>query len=98
MVREIIKADTLPDYELFEEHGDIIAVTPREQGLVDAQDLPGLSQAALEEARRIAPGMDVYALEAEWRSYWVKSGRKRLGSADRAFLGWVQKTRQPEST
>ena len=43
-----------------------------------------------EHARAIAPGWDIYALEAEWRAYWVASGRARLRSADRAYLGYVR--------
>jgi plasmid replication initiation protein len=90
MLREIIKADTLPDYELVEEPGDIINVRPRAQ-VIDVSDAPHLSTDALEEARRLVPGADVYALEAEWRGGWVKTGRKPLRSADRAFLGWLVK-------
>lgn len=89
MVREIIKADTLPDYELTEEPGDLIRFSPR--SLIEAGEGPQLSSDALEEARRLAPGADVYALEAQWRAWWVSSGRPRLRSADRAFLGWVAK-------
>jgi hypothetical protein len=40
------------------------------------------------------PGVDVYALEAEWRAWWVATGRPTLRAPDRAFLGWVKgKTR-----
>jgi plasmid replication initiation protein len=45
----------------------------------------------MEEARRIRPGMDVYALEAEWRAVWDRTGRRPLRSADAAFLGWLRK-------
>jgi hypothetical protein len=37
------------------------------------------------------PGWDVYALEAEWRGWWVETGRPRLRSPDKAFLGWVRR-------
>jgi plasmid replication initiation protein len=89
MVREIIKADTLPDYVLVEEPGDIINVSPRGQ-VVERAGAPVLSLEALEDARRLMPGADVYALEAEWRGFWADSGRKPLRSADKAFLGWVR--------
>jgi hypothetical protein len=52
---------------------------------------PQLSPDALEEARRLAPGADVYTLEADWRAWWVMTGRPRLRSPDAAFLGWVRK-------
>jgi hypothetical protein len=90
MVREIIKADKIPDYALNEEPGDIIRITPRAV-VIEPGTGPRLSTDALQEVRRLLPGEDVYALEAEWRSWWATSGRPKLRSADRAFLGWVKK-------
>ncbi len=90
MLREIIKADSLPDYILTEEPGDIILVTPR-SAVVEPGTAPQLSDAAREEARRLIPGCDVYALEAEWHMFWATSGRRALKSPDQAFLGWVRK-------
>jgi plasmid replication initiation protein len=90
MVREIIKADKIPDYALNEEPGDIIRITPRAV-VIEPGTGPQLSSDALQEARHILPGEDIYALEAEWRSWWATSGRPKLRSADRAFVGWVKK-------
>ena len=92
MLREIIRADSLPDYVLVEEPGDIIAFSPRAL-VVDISDAPVLSPAALEAARTLKPGADVYALESEWRHFWTTSGRAKLRSADKAFLGWVAQKR-----
>ena len=39
---------------------------------------------------KIGEGWDIHALDADWRSYWVASGRPRLRSAERAFLGYVK--------
>jgi plasmid replication initiation protein len=91
MLREIIRADTLPDYILTEEPGDLIRVSPR-ASVIEAATLgaPPLAADTLEAARALAPGRDVYALEAEWRAWWAASGRPRLRSVDRAFLGWVR--------
>jgi hypothetical protein len=50
-----------------------------------------LSADVLDEARRLTPGMDIYALEVEWRAMWVASGQPSLRSPDKAFLGWVKK-------
>jgi hypothetical protein len=51
---------------------------------------PPLSPQVLEAARALAPGLDIYVLEADWRGYWARSGRPRLRSADAAFLGYVK--------
>lgn len=90
MLREIMRADGLPDYVLREEGGDIFAFSPRRVALRGANS-PQLSPDILEEARRLAPGHDVYALEAEWRSWWISTGSPALRSPGAAFLGWIKK-------
>lgn len=82
MMREIIKADSLPDYVLEEVPGDIIEVTPR--GKIDVVEV-ALSMDTLEHARTLVPGTDIYALEAEWRAGLARLPR----DADEAFLKWV---------
>lgn len=90
MLRDMIKADHLPDYHMQEEPGDMIRFTTRR--VVDVgDDAPLLSATAIEEARVLMPGNDPYALEADWRAFWIKSGRPRIRSADGAFLGFVRK-------
>ena len=90
MIRDMIAADHLPDYEISEEEGDLIRFTTRGAVLEDGLQLPPLSSDALEAARALAPGMDVYVLEAEWRAFWARSGKPRLRSADAAFVGFVK--------
>ena len=94
MLREIIAADSLPDYRMEEEPGDLIRVTPRSALTEPGVEPPRLPPEALERARALMPGRDVYALEAEWRGVWVRSGRPRLRSPGAAFLGWVRKRAQ----
>lgn len=92
MLREIIREGRLPDYDLAEEAGDIVRVTPKAVVLEPGEGRgPQLSPEALDEARRLMPGADVYALEAEWRAMWAAMGRKRLQSPDKAFLGWIRR-------
>jgi plasmid replication initiation protein len=92
MVRDMIGAGTLPDYDMAEMPGDLIRFSLKGRVLEGAPEAaPVLSVAALERARNLMPGRDVYALEATWRAVWVKSGAPRLRSADAAFLGWVKK-------
>ncbi len=90
MVRDMIAVDTLPDYHLVEEPGDILQVSSR-ASVIEAAGTPIVSPDALDAARNLMQGYDVYALEAEWRSWWGKSGRPTLRSPDKAFLGWVRK-------
>jgi plasmid replication initiation protein len=94
MVREIIKRDGLPDYNIVEEEGDIIAFSPK-SAVIDPVMAPYPSSDAMEEAKAMMPGADVHALEAEWRNFWVVSGSKPLRSPDRAFIGWL-KTKGPQ--
>lgn len=90
MIRDMIATNHLPDYELSEEPGDMIHVRPR-RVVLEPGEGPNLSSEALEEARLLVPGTDAYALEADWRAWWVATGRPRLRSPDAAFLGWVRK-------
>ncbi len=83
MMREMIKADKLPDYALAELPGDIIEVTARDK---DARVIErGLAPDTLEQGRALMPGADIYALEAAWRA-----GLTRMpANPDQAFLTWV---------
>ena len=92
MVREIVAADTIPDYRLAEAPGDLIRVTPR-AALLEPGEGPFPSEDALAEARALIPGCDAHALAADWRRYWAATGKPRLTSPDRAFTGWVRKQR-----
>ncbi|WP_170546944.1 replication initiator protein A [Ruegeria arenilitoris] len=87
MLRDIMARDSLPEYQFREEPGDIIAVTRRD---IVVDEVAGLALApeTLDEARRLAPGADVYALEAEWRRFAARRPPKK---ADAAFLGWLRK-------
>lgn len=89
MIRDMIAADHLPDYQLFEDPDDIIRVAPRDV-VLEPGARPALKPQTLDHARTLAPDWDVYALEAEWTSWWAASGRQKLRSADAAFLGWVK--------
>jgi len=93
MIRDMIASNHLPDYELAEEGADVIRVTPRAARLAPGE-APALAPGTLEEARALAPGWDVYALQADWHAYWARSGRPRLRAPDRAFLGFVRRAVQ----
>ena len=93
-IRRMIAADPLPEYGLAEEPGDVICVTRRRLVEPDAAAAAGpgaplLAAETAAAARALAPGWDVYALEAEWRGFWAARGRPRLGDPDRAYLAWL---------
>ncbi|PWJ12925.1 replication initiator protein A [Jannaschia seohaensis] len=91
MLRDMAAADALPDYHLEMEEGDVLRVRPRAHLVAPPATPPTISEAARDEARALRPGMDVHALEAEWRGVWDRTGRKKLRAPDRAFLGWLKK-------
>jgi plasmid replication initiation protein len=88
-LRRMIVDENLPDYSMREEPGDLI-VFDRKGQVVDLADMPVLPSSAYDAARALAPGWDVYALEAEWRSWWENTGMPRLGNPEAAFTGWVK--------
>lgn len=91
MLRDMIEADHLPDYELAEIPGDKVQFTLRDAVIErEHRDLPSLPADILDQARALAPGWDIYALEADWRGFWAQTGRKRLRSPGAAFLGYVK--------
>ncbi|MGV8988687.1 MAG: replication initiator protein A [Cypionkella sp.] len=100
MLREIIRADGLPDYRIEEEPGDLLSFRPRT--VIEPEEpadptlphagprLPPLAPETFATARTLTPGADVYALESEWRSWWASTGRPKIQAPDRAFLAWVK--------
>lgn len=88
MVRDISASEHLPDYSLVVEEGDLVVVAPRHLVIEGG---PLLDEAAIQSARDVAPGLDVYALEADWRRYWASSGRPRLRSPAKAFVAYCAK-------
>jgi len=90
MIRDMVAENHLPDYEIALDDRDIVHVTPRGL-LVEASGLPPMSAEVLAAARLAAPGYDVHALEADWRGWWMASGRPALRAPDRAFLAFCAK-------
>jgi hypothetical protein len=91
MLRDMIEAQPLPDYAMEELEGDRIRFSQKNAVAEAAVNAPVLKADTLERARALMPGADVYALEADWRAMWARSGAPRLRNADAAFLGWVKK-------
>ena len=86
-IRDMVAENHLPDYEIALDDRDIVHVTPRGL-LVEATGLPPMPAEVLAAAREAAPGYDVHGLEADWRGWWMASGRPALRAPDRAFLAF----------
>ena len=90
MLRDLIAADLLPDYTVVEVPGDLMRFE-RRGPVVELGLMPVVSAQALDRARALAPGMDVYGLQADWLTVWEHRGRRALRNPDVAFIGWVTK-------
>lgn len=96
MIKFIAHHDHLPDYRVtYDEATDQVIFYNREswwdhsQPLpAAAQELPPLSARSIEEAKAVAPGYDVYALEQDWREWWASSGKPTLDNPAAAFVGF----------
>jgi plasmid replication initiation protein len=86
MIRDMAEADGLPDYTLALIEGDVVRFRPR----TTAGEGPRLGEDIHERARAVAPGLDPYFLEAEWRRLWQATGRPRLKSPEAAFLAFAR--------
>jgi hypothetical protein len=97
MLKHIAKHDHLPDYRVaLSEENDMVTFhnrdswgkhTPLPAG---AEALPTLPEEAYEEGRAAAPGYDIYWLEAEWRQFWVSSGKPKVDNPVAAFVGFCR--------
>lgn len=87
-IRKMIAEENVPDYTMREEPGDKICFA--RETFIDEGAPPLFGAETYEAAKALAPGADVYALEAEWRAWWVETGQPRLRNPEKAFLGWVK--------
>jgi plasmid replication initiation protein len=90
MIRDIAAEDGLPDYRLEVTDDDLVLVRPRPGALGVAAEAPRLDAEVHDRARALAPGLDPYGLEADWRRFWAASGRPRLRSPEAAFPAFVR--------
>jgi plasmid replication initiation protein len=97
MVKHIARHDHLPDYRVvYDEERDMVVFFNREGKWVertlpsDGETLPILPPETYEDGRAAAPGYDIYHLEAEWREFWVSSGKPRLADPPAAFVGFCR--------
>ena len=93
-IKELAKGDHLPDYAVSLDENDMVLFQNRaaikETPLLDTV-YPRLDTETYNDARIVAPGLDVYWLEQEWRSWWDESGKPHLHSPDQAFIAFCKK-------
>ena len=97
MVRELAKLDHLPDYSVTIDGDDMVVFRNRQAAAPEATpevSYPRLDPEAYHFAKQVAPGYDVYALEQDWRDWWVQSGMPELGSPGKAFVGFCKNRHQ----
>lgn len=91
IIEEDIAFHHMPDYSVRMEETDMIVF--RNRGTMTPQEAPALStgiyltERALEEGRKAAPGWDIYQLEREWREWMTEPPR----DPEAAFIGFCRK-------
>jgi len=92
MIRTLADKDHLPDYSVtltddMAVFRNRLAKTPP---LPVDIEYPRLIPDTFNDAKIVAPGYDVYALEQDWRGFWEDSGCPKLDSPDKAFIGFCR--------
>lgn len=92
-LRDLEKVNDLPDYSV-QIKDDLVTFRnrnwkPEKPRQADGATLPPLHPKTIEKAREIAPGIDPYMQEAEWREW--SQGKEPPRSPQGAFLGWLRK-------
>lgn len=95
-LKHLNKHNHLPDYStevdfksnqvLFKKRGQW-----QEKANFSANELPPLSPETIEKAKNVAPGLDIYFLEEQWRNHWAATGKPVLDSPQAAFIGFCKK-------
>ena len=91
-IRRIVETNHLPDYVVaFAD--DVVTFFSRAALAAAALPQPKpplLDASTFEEAKRVAPGYDVYALHEEWIDWWREGGCEPLKDPAKAFVGFCR--------
>jgi plasmid replication initiation protein len=91
-VRRIVETNHLPDY-VVEFADDVVTFFSRAALAAAALPQPKpplLNAGTFEDAKRVAPGYDVYALHEEWVDWWREGGCEPLKDPAKAFVGFCR--------
>lgn len=103
IIKKIAQRDRLPDYHMkFDEATDMVTFLKRTDSFLESgskpppivEDLPPLPTWVYEEARKAAPGYNVDVLEAQWRRWWARTGKKKIDNVPGAFIGFCNRRHQ----
>lgn len=93
MVNNLSEHNHLPDY-MVTLSGNNIIFTNRNTLPIKREkpekNVLVLSDRTIENAKKIAAGYDIYALEQEWRTHWNDSGKPEIRNPDAAFIGFCK--------
>ncbi len=97
-IKNVAETDHLPDYTVrHEDKTDKVIFfnknSPSYAELLAPQNegsLPSLEPETYDAAKRVAPNINVYALEQDWRSLWIQSGKPRFDNPQAAFIGFCK--------
>lgn len=90
MIRDMAEEDGLPDYTIALLDGDMVRVRARARLAPAPGEGPLLAADVHDRVRAVAPGLDPYWLEAEWRRLWIATGRPPLRSPEAAFVAFAR--------
>lgn len=94
LLRSLAQGDHLPDYRVEVDEDKVIFTNRDTMPELDRgkeTTFPVLDAETYHDARTVAPGLDVYWLEQEWRTWWVESGKPELNAPDKAFIAFCQR-------
>lgn len=97
LIKGLVQNDHLPDYMVAINAENVVFLnrnTLSKQRKRNDSDVPMLKPETFENARRVAPGYDVYRLQREWISHWMASGKPELKTPDGAFVNFCKKRYQ----
>jgi plasmid replication initiation protein len=92
IIEDDLAHDHLPDYVMSIENDNVVFRPKRAEVVVPpaSQALRFKKPDTYHDARRLAPGWDIYVLENEWRS-WVNDKAIDVKDADKHFLAFCSK-------
>ncbi len=84
----------MPDYAVRLDENMVVFVNRHAEkppALAAPSGATRLSAEVYQEARKVAPGWDIYTLEQEWREWMADGGLDAPANPDKAFLGFCRK-------